>query len=76
MVSVNQAKKIIYVSKKYDLLFLQENQFGDESIGVKTSLKGCTIYQKYNLEEFPYAYRGVFWDPNGIPPKREVEHDI
>jgi hypothetical protein len=28
------------------------------------------------LEEFLKAYRGVFQEPKGIPPKREVEHEI
>jgi hypothetical protein len=28
------------------------------------------------LEEFLKAYRGVFQDLKGIPPKRRVEHEI
>nr|QHR91259.1 hypothetical protein Q903MT_gene5291 [Picea sitchensis] len=42
LVSANQAKKLISSSKKYVLLFLRENQSGDESVRVKASLEGCT----------------------------------
>ena len=42
LVSANQAKNLISSSKKYVFLFLRENQLGDELIGVKASLEGCT----------------------------------
>jgi hypothetical protein len=67
---------LISSSKKYVLLFLRENQSGEESLKVKTSLEGCTKEKKNELEEFLKEYRGVFQEPKGIPPKREVEHEI
>jgi hypothetical protein len=39
-------------------------------------LEGCTKKQKHQLEELLQAYRGVFQEPKGLPPKREVEHEI
>jgi hypothetical protein len=60
LVSVNQAKKLIGSIKKYVLLFLRENQSGEELLKVKTSLEGCTKDKKHELEELLKAYRGVF----------------
>ncbi len=76
LVSANQAKKLISSRKKYVLLFLRENQSKEESIRGKASLKGCTKKQKQQLEELLQAYKDVFWEPKGLPPKREVEHEI
>ena len=42
LVSANQAKKLINSKKNYVFIFLRENQLGEEFIGVKASLKGCT----------------------------------
>jgi hypothetical protein len=43
---------------------------------VKASLEGCTKEKKKQLEEFLQKYRGVFQEPKGIPPKREVDQKI
>jgi hypothetical protein len=75
-VSANQTKKLISSSKKYGLLFLRENQFGEESLKVKISLEGCTKEKKHELEELIKAYKGVFQEPKGLPPTREVEKKI
>ena len=76
LVSANQAKKLISSSNKYVLLFLRENQIEGESIRRKESLEECTKEHKHQLEEVLHAYRGVFQEHKGIPPKREVEHKI
>jgi hypothetical protein len=52
LVSANQAKKLISSSKKYVLLFLRENQSGEESLKVKTSLEGCTKEKNMNWRSF------------------------
>jgi hypothetical protein len=46
LVSANQDKKLINSSKKFVLLFLRENQVGDESVKVNASLEGCTKEKK------------------------------
>jgi hypothetical protein len=76
LVSANQAKKLISSSKKYVFLFLRQNQSNGESMRVNASLEGCTKEHKHQLEELLQAYRGVFQEPKGLPPKREVEHEI
>jgi hypothetical protein len=67
---------LISSSKKYVLLFLRENKSGEESLKVNTSLEACTKEKKHELEEFLKAYMGVFHDPKGIPPQKEVEKKI
>lgn len=42
LVSANQGKQLINLSKKYLFLFLRENQYVEESIRYKTSLEGCS----------------------------------
>jgi hypothetical protein len=76
LVSSNQDKELISSSKKHVLLFLRENQSGEESLKVNTSLEGCNKEHKHHLEEFLHAYMGVFQNPKGIPPNMEVEHGI
>ena len=76
LVSANQAKKLISSRKKYVLLFLRESQSEEESIRGKASLEGCTNKNKQQLEELLQAYKDVFREPKGLPPKREVEHEI
>jgi hypothetical protein len=46
LVSANQAKKLIVLSKNFLLLFLRQNQQVDESIKVKEYLEGCTKEKK------------------------------
>jgi hypothetical protein len=76
LVSANQAKKLISSSKKYVLLFSREKQYDDESMRVKESLEGCTKEHKHQWEELLQEYKGVFKEPKGLPPKRDVEHEI
>jgi hypothetical protein len=76
LVSANQDKKLISSSKNYVLLFLRENESSEESLKVKISLEGCTKEKKHQLDELLHEYKGVFKDPKGIPPKRDVEHEI
>jgi hypothetical protein len=76
LVSANQAKKLISYIKKYVFIFLTENQFDDVLMRVKESLEGCTKEKKHQLEELLQEYIGVLKDPKGIPPKRDVEHEI
>jgi hypothetical protein len=76
LVSANQADKFINSRKKYVVLFLRENRSGEESLKVKISLEGCTKENKNELEELLKEYKGVFHEPKGITPNREVEHKI
>jgi len=57
-------------------LFLRESQFEEELIRGKASLEKCTKKQKQQLEDLLQAYMDVFQEPKGLPPKREVEHEI
>jgi len=76
LVSAKQHKNLISFSNTYVLLSLRENQCDDESIRVKEYLERCTKERKHHLEDFLREYKGVFRDPKGILPKREVENEI
>jgi len=47
-----------------------------ELVRVKESLEGCMKEKKQKLEELLQVYRGVFHEPKGLQPKRELEHEI
>jgi hypothetical protein len=49
LISANQDKNVYSSSKKYVLLFLRENQLGDELVRVETSLVECTKEKKTSL---------------------------
>jgi hypothetical protein len=50
-VSANQAKKLTSSSRKFVLIFLKDNEQGDELVKVKPSLEGCTKEWKHQLED-------------------------
>ena len=58
------------------LFFLRHKQQEGESVKVKASLEGCIKEQKHQLESLLQAFKEVFHEPRGIPPRREVEHEI
>jgi hypothetical protein len=58
------------------LIFLRENQSGEESLNVNKSLEGCTKEKKHKLEGFLQEYKELFQEPKGIPPNTKVEHEI
>ena len=38
--------------------------------------EGCDAKQQANLEKFVSEYDVLFQEPKGLPPKREIIHDI
>jgi hypothetical protein len=40
------------------------------------SLEGCSVEQNKQLKQLIEYYKKVFQEPQGFPPKREVEHYI
>jgi hypothetical protein len=43
-------------------------------ITLKTNVR--SYIKKQHLEEFLWAYKGVFQEPKGLPPKRELDPEI
>jgi hypothetical protein len=65
-------------TKKFVLLFLREGKQQGEGnkLDMKASLEGCSGKQRQQLQQLIEAYKEVFQEPQGLPPKREVEHEI
>jgi hypothetical protein len=67
---------LIIYSKKYVFIFLREDNLDDESMIAKASWEGCTKEKKHHLEDLIHEYRGLFKEPKGIPPKRDMQHAV
>ena len=63
-------------TKKFVLLFLREWKQHEEGseLDVNVSLEGCSGEQRQQL--LIESYRELFQEPQGLLPKREVEHEI
>ena len=47
-----------------------------ENAGQNESFKGCDPKIKNNLTKVVYDYDILFQEPKGLPPTREIQHDI
>ena len=65
-------------TKKFVLLFLRKGkQQGEGSkLEMKASLEGCSGKQRQKIQKLIKSYGEVFQEPRGLPPRREVEHEI
>jgi hypothetical protein len=78
LISAHQARRIMGSMKKFVLLFLREGKQQGEGnqLEMKESLEGCSGKQCQQLQQLIESYREVFQEPQGLPPKHEVEHEI
>ena len=64
-------KRIVNSSKKFLLMIVKANDL-DKS----DAFGGCDLEQKGDLVKVVSDYDILFQEPKGIPPKREIEHEI
>lgn len=71
LVSVGQIKRLVNSSKRCMLMVVtvKEAEFVDV-------FQGCDGKHKQELMELISNYTELFQDPKGIPPKREIQHEI
>jgi hypothetical protein len=64
--------------KKFVLFFLREGKKKGEVIKLemKAYLEVCSGEKRQQLQQLIESYKDVFQEPQGMPPKREVEHEI
>ena len=43
---------------------------------ISEAFKGCDSKNKVEMVKFVSAYDDLFQEPEGLPPKREIQHEI
>jgi hypothetical protein len=64
-------KRLMNASKHFFVMIVkQKEEF------ITDALSGCDPDHKQELVKIIYNYDELFQEPKGLPPKREVEHEI
>ena len=71
LVSVNPMKRLINASKKCVIMIVKEKY-----VEQTKSIKGCDPKHKKDLIKVVSNYDILFQEPNGLPPKMEIQHEI
>ena len=71
LVSDGQMKRLVNASKNFVLLMIKAKY----TIEYEAFL-GCASKLKHELVEFVNTYDNMFQEPEGLPPKRGIQHEI
>jgi hypothetical protein len=71
LVSTNQMKRLINASKNFVLMIVKAKDFEQTEF-----FKGCDPKLKKELIKVVSDYDILFQEPEGLPPKREIQHEI
>jgi hypothetical protein len=71
LVSVGQMKRLINTNKRYVLMVVRE-----KDVGTSDAFQGCDPSHKKELIDIVFKYDDIFQEPDGLPPKREIQHEI
>ena len=71
IVSAGQMKRLVNASKNFVLMMVKMKN--DE---ISKYFEGCDPKHKSELIEIISEYDDLFQDPKGLPPKREIQHEI
>ena len=71
LINSGQMKRIVNVSKRYLLMVVKAKDI----VGIDT-FKDCDTKLKDDLVRIVSDYDELFQVPKGLPPKRQVEHEI
>jgi hypothetical protein len=64
-------KRLININKRYVLMVVRE-----KDVRTFGAFQGCDPSHKKELINIISKYDYIFHEPNGLPPKREIEHEI
>lgn len=70
-VSAWQMKRLVNASKSFFLIVIKPKEKD-----VSDALASCGSSNKHELFDIISNYDGVFQEPKGLLPKREIEHEI
>jgi hypothetical protein len=71
LVSVGKMKRLINTNKRYVLMVVRE-----KDVGTYDSFQGCDLSDKNELIDIVAKYDDIFQEPDGLPPQREIQHEI
>jgi hypothetical protein len=70
-VSAGKMKRLINTNKRYVLMVVRE-----KDVGASDAFQGCDSSHKKELIDIVYKYDDIFQELDGLPPKREIQHEI
>jgi hypothetical protein len=71
LVSADQMKRLINTNKIYVLMVVRE-----KDVRTSYAFQGCDPSHKKELIDIVSKYDDSFQEPDGLPPKREIQHEI
>jgi hypothetical protein len=71
LVSAGKMKRLINTNKKYVLLVVRQKY-----VRTFDAFQGCDPSHKKELIDIVSKYDDIFQEPDGLPPKREIQHEI
>jgi hypothetical protein len=71
LVSARKMKRLINTNKRYVLMVIREKY-----VGTSDAFEGCDPPHKNELIDIVSKYGDIFQEPDGLPPKREIQHEI
>jgi hypothetical protein len=64
-------KRLINTNKRYVLMVVRE-----KDVDTSYAFLGCDPYHTHELIDIVSRYDDIFQKPDGLPPKREIQHEI
>jgi hypothetical protein len=71
LVSAGQMKRLITTNTIYVLMVVKE-----KDVGTSDAFQGCDPSHKKELTDIVSKYDDIFQELDGLPPKREIQHEI
>jgi hypothetical protein len=71
LVSAGKMKSLINTNKRYVLMVINYKY-----VGTSDAFQGCDPSHKNELIDIVSKYDDIFQEPYGLPPKREIQHEI
>jgi hypothetical protein len=71
LVSAWKMKRLINTNKRYVLMVVREKY-----VDTSYAFLGCDPYHTHELIDIVSKYDDIFQKPDGLPPKREIQHEI
>jgi hypothetical protein len=71
LVSAGQMKRLINTNKRYVLMVVRE-----KDVGTSDAFQGCDPSRKKELVDIVSKCDDIFQEPDGLPSKRKIQHEI